>query len=80
MLKNFLKKMFLSSKGEFSMTKLGGTIVAVSGAIIAVPPAATQAGIHIVIPGIVTTIAWLTVFIGGKLGIDGARDALDKNK
>jgi len=75
---NFLKRMIYNGKGEISLTKLGGTLVAISGAIIAMPMAAKEAGIVIDIPQSLLIISWITVFVGGKIGVDGARDALDK--
>lgn len=73
-----LKRLLLNSKDKISFTKLGGTIVSLAGIVLTLPEAAAQAGFVVVLPGAVKMAAWLICFIGGKLLIDGARDALDK--
>lgn len=74
----FLKKLLLNNDYKISMTKLGAAIVSISGIIITLPLAAQQSNINIEVPNIITTLAYIAVFIGGKLGVDGARDAIDK--
>jgi len=74
------KKLLFNADNKVSMTKVGSALIAIAGIVIAVPPAANQAGMAIDIPSSITTIAWLVLFIGGKLGVDGARDAIDKVK
>lgn len=73
-----IKRFLFNSENKISLTKLGGTIVSIAGIVLTFPEAAAQAGIVIVLPGAVKMIAWLICFVGGKLLVDGARDAIDK--
>jgi len=75
-----LKNLLFSTSGKISMTKLGVSIVVIAGIVTQLPVAAAAAGIAIVIPQWVISTAWIISFIGAKIGVDGLRNALDKNK
>ncbi len=75
-----LKNLLFSASGKISMSKLGVSIVVIAGIVTQLPVAAAAAGIAIVIPQWVISAAWIISFIGAKIGVDGLRNALDKNK
>lgn len=69
----FLKRLFLNLEGELSLTKIGATIVLFAGTAVTLQMAeiiAMSKGLFAAC--IVVAIA------GGKLTIDGLRDALGK--
>jgi len=63
-------RLFKNAEGKTSWTKLGGQLVAVSAAIVALP-----AG---VVPVEVIFIAKMAICVGAAIGVSGARDALEK--
>ena len=69
---NFLKRLYAVS-GKVSLTKIGGSIVAAASSIV------TLSMTHLIeIPHNLTTACIAIAFIGGKLTIDGFRDAVMK--
>ena len=73
-MKKLLQRLYAVS-GTISLTKIGGSIAAAASAVV------TLAMTHLVeIPYDVTIGAVVIAFLGGKLTIDGARDAIAKIK
>lgn len=76
MFKALVARYFLNAQGEISTTKIGGEIMGLAGIIIAIP----TMGLGVAVPVAVMTAAKLALAIGGMTAINGARDAMDKNK
>lgn len=70
---NFLKRLFLSTEGKASLTKIGNKVLAACG--LAVTLQITGA-IHMPVWGFVACI--VVGFFGGTITIDGLRDAITK--
>ena len=71
-MKNFFKKLLLNAENKVSWMKLGGTVVGICGAIIALPTAG------VVVPIAILSGAKIGIAVAAAIGISGTRDALTK--
>jgi hypothetical protein len=69
----FLKKLFLNLEGKVSWTKISGWILSTAGSVLAL----AQAGVIHLSQNMIAALI-VVLFVGGKIGIDGLRDAMGK--
>ena len=69
----FFKKLFLNLEGQVSWTKAGAWLLSTSGSLLALGQASVLHLSQNVIAGLI-----IILFVGGKISVDGLRDAVGK--